>query len=82
MKIKSFLHNGGVPSQFIMRKTLSGSRGIPLGIAANILKQMNAKLGLDLYRLKIPQLNNSMVVGIDHIVSGPMILIGFSATSN
>ena len=80
--IKAFLDKGGVPSQFITSKKLGGPKGVPLGVMSNLLKQMNAKVKLDLYRLKVPQFTNSMVIGIDLVMSGRNKLIGCSATSN
>jgi hypothetical protein len=35
-----------------------------MSIFDNILKQINSKVGLDLYRLKVP-LANTMIVGVD-----------------
>ncbi len=80
--IKAFLDKGGVPSQFITSKKLGGPKGVPLGVMSNLLKQMNAKVKLDLYRLKVPQFTNSMVIGVDLVMSGSSKLIGCSATSN
>ena len=80
--VKKFLDQGGVPSQFITTKKLGGPKGVPLGVMSNLLKQMNAKVKLDLYRLKVPQFTNTMVVGIDLIMSGSSKLVGMSATSN
>lgn len=80
--VKAFLDQGGVPSQFITTKKLGGPKGIPMGVTSNLLKQMNAKLRLDLYRLKIPQFTNTMLIGIDLIMNGSSKLIGCSATSN
>ena len=51
--IKSFLDKGGVPSQFITASVLQRAR---MNVFSNILKQMNAKLKLDLYRLSLPYL--------------------------
>ena len=80
--IKSFLDKGGVPSQFITTKKLGGPRGIPMGVLSNLLKQMNAKMRLDLYRLNVPHFRNTMVIGIDLVMNGSSKLIGCSATSN
>jgi hypothetical protein len=80
--VKAFLDKGGVPSQFITSKKLSGPKGVPMGVLSNLLKQMNAKVKLDLYRLKVPQFTNTMVIGIDLVMSGSSKLIGLSATSN
>jgi len=40
-----------------------------MGVFGNLLKQMNAKVRLDLYRLKVP-MNNGMVVGFDVVNEG------------
>ena len=53
-----------------------------MGVFSNILKQMNAKARLDLYRLDLPNLRTSMVIGIDVVNSGRTSLLGFSATYN
>jgi hypothetical protein len=80
--IKSFLDQGGVPSQFITTKKLGGPKGVPLGVMSNLLKQMNAKVRQDLYRLSIPAFRNTMLIGVDLIMSGSGKLIGMCATSN
>jgi hypothetical protein len=50
--IKSFLDSGGVPSQFITTQKLRGRDGGPnLSVITSILKQINAKLRQDLYRI-------------------------------
>ena len=41
---------------------------------------MNAKLKLDLYRLSLPHFRNTMLIGVDVIMSGRSKLIGCSAT--
>lgn len=51
--IKAHLDKGGIPSQFILEDTIFRSKG-KMGVFGNLLKQMNAKTKLDLYRLKIP----------------------------
>ena len=40
---------------------------------------MNAKVGLDLYRLKVP-INNGMVVGFDVTNEGRRSILGFTAS--
>jgi len=54
------------------------SRG-KIGVFGNILKQMNAKVKLDLYRIKIP-LPNAMVVGVDVVNEGRKSIIGLTAS--
>jgi len=48
---------------------------------SNILKQINAKLRLDLYRLKF-NYKNAMVIGVDVVNEGTRSIIGFAATSS
>ncbi len=40
---------------------------------------MNAKVGLDLYRLKVPNING-MVVGFDVVNAGTKSILGFTAS--
>jgi hypothetical protein len=82
--IKSFLDQGGVPSQFITAKKLVGPGGKPpaLGVMSNLLKQINAKVKMDLYRLALPHFRNSMLIGVDLIMNGSSKYIGCCATSN
>jgi hypothetical protein len=75
--VKGFLDKGGVPSQFI---TEAKARGMKLGVASNILKQINAKVKQDLYRIHLPAFNKTMLVGIDLIMNGSSKLIGCCAT--
>lgn len=53
-----------------------------LPVASAILKQINAKVRLDLYRLSINQSAGTMFVGIDLINNGKGFLLGFTATNN
>ncbi len=78
--IKSFLDEGGVPSQFITAKKLGGK--LSLGVFSNLLKQMNAKVKLDLYSVNLPLFRNTMLIGIDVIMQGNAKLIGCCATYN
>jgi hypothetical protein len=63
-------------------RKLTGQRPV-FGIYTNILRQMNAKAQLDLYRLqiseKIKQLN-PMIVGIDVVNKGRLSVVGLAAT--
>ncbi len=67
-------------SQFITAKNLDGK--LSLGVFSNLLKQINAKLKKDLYRVKLPYFKNSMVIGVDLIMNGSIKLIGCCATSS
>jgi hypothetical protein len=78
--VKSFLDKGGVVSQFITAKKLNDN--LSLGVFSNLLKQINAKLKKDLYRVNLPHFKNSMVIGVDLIMNGSSKLIGCCATSS
>jgi len=52
-----------------------------MAVYGNILKQINAKVGLDLYRLKI-YLKNVMIVGVDVCNEGRRSIIGMTASYN
>lgn len=75
--LKSLLDSKGIPSQFILSSKLFN---VKLGVVSNILKQMNTKIGKDLYRLNLPKLKNSLLIGVDLINEGDSRLIGCSAT--
>jgi hypothetical protein len=79
-KIKAALDCAGVPSQFVLSGTLLRSSG-RIAVFGNIIKQMNAKVKLDLYRLKNP-LPNMMIVGIDVVNEGKKSILGFVASVN
>jgi hypothetical protein len=55
-----------------------------LSVAANILKQINVKLGGDLYNLRLKEniLPKTMLMGIDVCHSGPNSIVGFCASIN
>ena len=78
--IKKFLDQGGVPSQFVTAKKLSGK--LAMGVFSNLLKQMNAKVRQDLYRVSLPNFQNAMLIGVDLIMNGSSKLIGCCATSS
>jgi hypothetical protein len=75
--VKSFLDKGGVPSQFILPAKL---RNAKIGVFSNLLKQMNAKLKLDIYRISLPQFTKTMLIGFDVIMNGRNKLVGCCAT--
>ena len=66
-----------MPSQFITSKVLGKAK---IGVFSNLLKQMNAKLKLDLYRVNLPAFKNTMLIGVDIIMNGRSKLIGCCAT--
>ena len=41
---------------------------------------MNAKIGLDLYRVSLPKLNKTMVVGTNYAVKAGVSYFGFSSS--
>ena len=55
-----------------------------LSIATNVLRQMNSKLGGDLFNLSFPKelLPNTMLIGMDVCHSGPTSIVGFCASIN
>lgn len=78
--IKKYLDELGVPSQFILVPTLKRSLG-KIGVFSNILKQINAKVRLDLYRLRLPQhMANTMIVGVDVVNEGRQTLLGYTSS--
>ena len=82
--IKKGLDDLGLASQFLLYKNISKKVGT-MGVISNLLKQVNAKCGLDLYRMALPQrLKNTstMIVGIDVINMGRKCVVGMTATYN
>ena len=61
------MDKGGLPSQFIL--SFKASK-INMSVASNLLKQMNAKVQQDLYRISLPAFKNTMLVGVDVIMNG------------
>jgi hypothetical protein len=53
-----------------------------MGVLSNLLKTMNAKVGLEIYKVSIPQLAKTMIVGVDVVPSGNLKLVGCCATIN
>jgi hypothetical protein len=80
MGIKAFLDKSGVVSQFITAKKLGGK--LFLSIFSSLLKQINAKVKQDLYRVNLPHFKNAMVIGVDLIMNASSKLIGCCATSS
>lgn len=75
--IKKLLDKEGVLSQFITEAKLHKAK---IGVFSNLLKQMNAKLKLDLYRVNLPHFKKTMLVGVDVIMNGRNKLVGCCAT--
>jgi len=79
-KLKAVLDtNVGIPSQFVLTKTAQKAAGA-LAVAGNILKQMNAKLAQDLYRINFSNTQDTMVVGVNAINHGKGMLFSLVAT--
>jgi len=50
-------------------------------VYSNILKQINAKLRKDLYRIQVPKsMENTMVVGFDVVNAGKDAILGLTAS--
>jgi argonaute-like protein implicated in RNA metabolism and viral defense len=73
------LDKKGIPSQFIVSNNL---RNPPMGVLSNLLKTMNAKVGLEIYKVSIPQFAKTMIVGVDVVPSGNLKLVGCCASIN
>jgi len=72
-----------IPSQVVRAK--SGLPGFQLSKGSNILKQINSKMGGDLFHLKLPdKLRNmkTMLIGIDVCHAGGNSIVGFAASVN
>jgi hypothetical protein len=83
-KIKKRMDQIGVASQFMLFKNISKKMNA-LGVWSNILKQVNAKCGLDLYRInfsKSIRALSPMVVGLDVINMGANCVVGMTASYN
>lgn len=78
---KEVLENYRMPSQVV---TTRNAFKFNLSKASNILKQINSKIGGDLYNLQMPKALSpqTMLIGIDVCHSGPNSVVGFSATTN
>lgn len=77
-KIKTLLDKKGLVSQFVLGNTIDRAK---ITVYSNILKQINAKLMNDLYRIQIPKpMENTMVVGVDIVNAGKSAIIGMTAS--
>ena len=71
-----------IPSQVI---TCRNGRSFNMSKASNILRQVNSKIGGDLYQMKFPEAMASlrtMLIGIDVCHAGPKSVVGISASTN
>lgn len=80
-KYKKICYSRGLLSQVLAFKSFSRFNH---SIASNVLRQMNSKIGGDLYNLKFDNSLNpfTMLVGIDVCHSGSQSIVGFCATIN
>lgn len=78
-EIKRELDSMGVPSQFIL---YDNARKAKRPVISNLIKQINAKVQKDLYRLNLPYLKNTMVVGVDLTQSNSQTIFGLTASYN
>jgi hypothetical protein len=76
--IKAFLDKNQIISQFVLGGTIDRAS---LAVYSNILKQINAKVCQDLYRIDVPtNMLNTMVVGIDIVNAGRRAIVGMTAS--
>jgi hypothetical protein len=68
----------------MLHKNISRKVGT-MGVITNLLRQVNAKVGLDLYRInpsnKVKNAN-TMIVGIDVVNMGRNCVVGMTASYN
>jgi hypothetical protein len=79
---KELMQKFRMPSQVITRQN---AFKFNLSKASNILRQINSKMGGDLYTLKFPQkMDNlrTMLIGLDVCHAGSKSVVGFSASIN
>jgi len=69
----------GIPSQFILSNTVKRAK---LAVYSNVLKQINAKTRQDLYRMNLPALRKTMVVGTNIVNSGGRSILGLCSSYN
>ena len=85
--VKKYLDRCGIVSQFMVKKTLEKNLdGRPkMGIFTNLLRQVNAKMPMDLYRITLPdkvRALDTMFIGIDVCHKGHSSIVGLAATSS
>lgn len=71
-----------MPSQVV---TCRNGRTFNLSKATNILRQINSKIGGDLFCMQFPEAvekKRTMLIGIDVCHAGPNSIVGFSASTN
>lgn len=81
--IKKFLDGAGIVSQFVLRNNMERSLG-KMGVFTNLMRQVNAKMPLDLYRITLPdkiKSLNTMFIGIDVCHKGRTSIVGLAAST-
>jgi aubergine-like protein len=79
--LKNICYKRNIVSQCLAMKT---AKKMNLSVATNVLRQINSKLGGDLFHLRFSDqlLPNTMLIGIDVCHSGPTSIVGFCASIN
>ena len=78
---KNICYSRNVVSQVVNAKTCFKMN---LSVASNVLRQVNSKLGGDLYNMEFPKeiSANTMLIGIDVCHQGQKSIVGFCASIN
>jgi argonaute-like protein implicated in RNA metabolism and viral defense len=78
---KNIFYANNIISQVVTARNI---RKANLSVASNILRQINSKIGGDLYNLQFsPELSpNTMLLGIDVCHKGRNSIVGFCASIN
>jgi hypothetical protein len=81
---KAICYQNQLVSQCVRYQNFGRREGMNLSVASNILRQINSKLGGDLFNLKFGRelFARTMLIGIDVCHSGPQSIVGFCATVN
>jgi len=81
-QVKHICYSLKLISQCVTYKNFG--KGMSLSVASNVLRQINSKLGGDLFNLKFAKelTGNTMLIGIDVCHSGPQSIVGFCASVN
>jgi len=53
-----------------------------MSVWGNILKQLNAKVPMDLYQLELKHMVDAMCVGVDTVNDGKRAIVGFTSSYN
>ncbi len=76
--VKKHLDKMGLKSQFVQTSTVLKEKNLPM--MATIIKQINAKMGLDLYRVSLPAFKKTMIIGTSLRMQAGKALMGLSAS--